>query len=79
MTNINAAGVHCECGLALPTALCKKDGDWKMYCECDWEALEKEVRKDPTSKSPVNIWYNHLKEQFGASVDTWPEVGCGAR
>eukprot|EP00975_Prorocentrum_lima_P064813 12899779-Prorocentrum_lima.AAC.1 len=41
--------------------------------------LEKEGKKGPTSANQVTMWYNFMKEKFTDKVDTWPEVGCGAR
>eukprot|EP00975_Prorocentrum_lima_P065364 12903045-Prorocentrum_lima.AAC.1 len=57
----------------------KKTGGWKFYCKCDWTVLEKEGKKDPSPNDPVTIWYNYMKEKYSEKVETWPEVGCGAR
>eukprot|EP00975_Prorocentrum_lima_P022232 4676623-Prorocentrum_lima.AAC.1 len=57
----------------------KKSGDWKFYCKCDWTVLEKEGKKDPESTDPVTLWYKYMKEKHSDKVETWPDIGCGAR
>eukprot|EP00975_Prorocentrum_lima_P011027 2343508-Prorocentrum_lima.AAC.1 len=54
-TNINAAGEHCDCGLAFPSKMWKKTGNWKFYCSCDWKVLEEEGKKDPDTSNPVTV------------------------
>eukprot|EP00975_Prorocentrum_lima_P049164 10290490-Prorocentrum_lima.AAC.1 len=33
-----------------------------------------EGKKDQRASNPVTVWYNHMKQQYGASVAKWPEV-----
>ena len=65
------------CGLAFPSKLWEKIGEWKFNCRCNWQALLDAHEKQPDDPI-LDRHVTHMQRHYGDVTD-WPRFGCGCK
>eukprot|EP00975_Prorocentrum_lima_P048931 10234581-Prorocentrum_lima.AAC.1 len=57
----------------------KKERTWQFKCCVHWRALQVGDTRYPGYHNSVRRWYQHMADDHGGDVETWPRYARGAK